>query len=73
MARTLGRAAAIPIIVVKERPLKDYPAIPESNYIDKHVFAKLRKINVVPSDLSTDEEFLRRVYLDVVGAVAVAG
>jgi hypothetical protein len=69
MARTLGRAAAIPIIVVKERPLKDYPTIPESNYIDKQVFAKLRKINVVPSDLATDEEFLRRVYLDVIGVV----
>ena len=68
MARTLGRAAAVPVIVVKDRPLKNYPAVAENNFIDKHVFAKLRTINVIPSALSTDEEFLRRVYLDTVGA-----
>ncbi|MCC6383351.1 MAG: DUF1549 domain-containing protein, partial [Dehalococcoidia bacterium] len=67
MARTLGRAAAIPIVVVKDRPMKNYPPVAENNFIDKHVFAKLRRTNVVPSALSTDEEFLRRVYLDTVG------
>jgi hypothetical protein len=67
MARTLGRAAAVRITVVKDRPLKNYPTVAESNFIDKHVFAKLRTINVIPSALSTDEEFLRRVYLDTVG------
>lgn len=69
MARTLGRAAAAPVLVVKDRPLRDYPRVAESGYIDKHVFAKLRRVNVIPSDLSTDEEFLRRVYLDTVGMV----
>jgi Protein of unknown function (DUF1553)/Protein of unknown function (DUF1549) len=68
MARTLGRTAAIPVIVVKDRPLKNYPAVAENNFIDRLVFAKLRQINLVPSDLSTEEEFLRRVYLDTVGA-----
>ena len=68
MARTLGRAAAVRVIVVKDRPLKDYPVVAENNFIDKHVFAKLRTINVIPSALSSDEEFLRRVYLDTVGA-----
>lgn len=67
MARTLGRAAAVPVIVVKDQPLKNYPPVPEANYIDRFVFAKLRQINVIPSELSTDEEFLRRVYLDTVG------
>lgn len=69
MARTLGRAAAVPVIVVKERPMKDYPEVAGNNYIDRHVFAKLRQINVIPSELSTDEEFLRRVHLDVTGLV----
>ena len=68
MARTLGRAAAVHVLVVKDRPLKNYPAVAENNFIDKHVFAKLRTINVIPSALSTDAEFLRRVYLDTVGA-----
>lgn len=69
MARTLGRAAAVPLLVVKDRPLKNYAASPENNYIDRHVFAKLRQINIVPSELCTDEEFIRRSYLDVVGVV----
>ncbi|HYI92175.1 MAG TPA: DUF1549 and DUF1553 domain-containing protein [Bryobacteraceae bacterium] len=68
MARTLGRAAAVRVIVVKDRPLKDYPVVAENNFIDRYVFAKLRTVNVIPSPLSTDEEFLRRVYLDTVGA-----
>lgn len=69
MARTLGRAAAVPILVVKDRPMADYPNVPANNFIDKHVFAKLRRINVIPSELSTDQEFLRRVFMDTVGMV----
>ena len=46
-----------------------YPDVPEVNYVDREVFAKLRRLNVVPSDLSGDSEFLRRVYLDTVGTL----
>ena len=44
-----------------------YPIIPEVNYIDREVFARLRKLNMVPSDLSSDVEFLRRVTVDTIG------
>ncbi len=40
---------------------------PESNYVDKHTFAKLKMLNIQPSDLCTDQEFVRRAYLDVCG------
>jgi hypothetical protein len=46
-----------------------YPDVPENNYLDKEVFAKLRRLNVVPSDLSTDTEFLRRVTIDTIGCL----
>jgi hypothetical protein len=42
-------------------------APPEHNYIDQHVFAKLRLLRLEPSPLCGDSEFLRRVYLDVIG------
>jgi hypothetical protein len=42
-------------------------APPPHNYIDELVDAKLQKLGYLPSELATDEEFLRRVYLDVVG------
>lgn len=40
---------------------------PENNYVDKHVFAKLKMLSILPSDLCTDQEFVRRIYLDVCG------
>jgi hypothetical protein len=40
---------------------------PEHNFIDKHVYAKLRQMNLLPSELCSDGDFVRRVYLDVLG------
>jgi hypothetical protein len=37
---------------------------PENNYVDKHTFAKLKMLSIPPSGLCTDEEFIRRAYLD---------
>jgi hypothetical protein len=46
-----------------------YPKLPQHNFIDRLVFAKLEKLNIVPSDLSSDSEFLRRVYIDTIGSL----
>ncbi len=46
-----------------------YPNVPEVNYIDREVFAKLRRLNMVPSDLAGDAEFLRRVTIDTIGTL----
>jgi hypothetical protein len=40
---------------------------PEHNYVDKHVFAKLKLLNIQPSDLCSDQEFIRRAYMDLCG------
>jgi hypothetical protein len=45
----------------------NWPRTPAANYIDELVYAKLRNLRLVPSALATDEEFLRRVYLDLIG------
>ncbi|MEZ5940544.1 MAG: DUF1549 domain-containing protein [Planctomycetaceae bacterium] len=37
------------------------------NYIDELVAAKHKKLRLHPSELCNDEEFLRRVYIDLVG------
>lgn len=41
----------------------------ESNYIDEMVFAKLKKLRIHPSELSSDEHFLRRVTIDLTGTL----
>jgi len=40
---------------------------PSNNYVDDLVYEKLKQLKYLPSGLCTDEEFLRRVYLDVIG------
>lgn len=39
----------------------------EAGYVDKLVFEKLERMKILPSDVCSDEEFVRRVYLDVIG------
>ena len=38
-----------------------------NNFIDEFVLAKLKKLNIRPSALTTDDVFVRRVYLDTIG------
>ncbi len=45
---------------------------PENNYVDHHVFAKLKMLSLPPSDLCTDQEFIRRATLDVCGVAPTA-
>lgn len=67
MVRTLGKAVAARIAVIETPPMRDYPEVPRNNFIDELVFSKLKRVNVVPSQLSSDREFVRRVYLDTIG------
>jgi len=43
-----------------------------NNYIDEHIFAKLRTLRINPSTLCADEVFLRRAYLDLLGVLPTA-
>lgn len=38
-----------------------------NNYIDTHIGNKLNKLRVTPSDLCSDEIFVRRVFIDILG------
>jgi hypothetical protein len=44
-----------------------WPKLPDNNYIDAIVDARLKYLRIVPSALAGDEQFLRRVYLDLIG------
>jgi hypothetical protein len=56
-------------VAVINKPLLNYPEVARNNTIDDYVFAKLRKLSIVPSGLSSDSEFLRRVCLDLTGTL----
>jgi hypothetical protein len=69
MASFMNAVDTFRAVVPRPERVADYPAVPENNFIDALVFRKLRKLNIVPSEQADDAEFLRRVYLDVIGTL----
>jgi hypothetical protein len=69
LARYLDATATNRLTFLNDRAEFDWPAPPVNNYIDEHVFAKLRQLQIVPSDPASDEEFLRRSALDACGVL----
>jgi hypothetical protein len=67
MVRTLGQAVAAKIYVPQPPLAHVPPPSPRNNFIDAHVFAKLERLNVEPSGISSDADFLRRVHIDTIG------
>lgn len=68
LIRAAGHAVSARVGVIGQA-IKNYPTLPTRNYIDQLVFAKLRRFNILPSAMSGDEEFLRRVCLDATGTL----
>ncbi|MBL8234645.1 MAG: DUF1553 domain-containing protein, partial [Bryobacterales bacterium] len=68
LVKAAGLVASATVGVIGPR-LKQYPAVPRANFIDEHVFRKLERFQILPSTLSSDSEFLRRVCLDLTGAL----
>lgn len=69
-ARFLGIVRATNLTSPQIRKDKTpFPALTPANTVDELVFANLKKMNLLPSELSTDEQFCRRVFLDAVGVL----
>lgn len=60
-AARLTDAIAKPAAAIKSSP------VPRRNFIDKIVFDRIKKDGVPHAGLSTDEEFVRRAYMDAIG------
>jgi hypothetical protein len=78
--RVAARAPGESVIIVrfKAQPAMARVVVPRSvsgafpddkplNFVDRHVLAKLKSMNLPPAPLSDDAVFLRRVHLDVTG------
>jgi hypothetical protein len=72
MARFATFTVGAQMIVVPKGLQFTFPKTPENNYIDTLVNNKLKKLRIAPSDLCSDEVFLRRVYIDVIGVLPTA-
>ncbi|MFO0801540.1 MAG: DUF1553 domain-containing protein [Gemmataceae bacterium] len=58
---------ALARVVVPRPATAAFPDVKPNNFIDAHVLAKLKEMNLPPSAIADDAVFLRRVHLDVTG------
>jgi len=64
-----GVAVAPVLRPVSKKAGPSYPDVPTPTKIDELIVAKLRKLGIVPSEVCSDGEFLRRVSLDMTGTL----
>lgn len=57
------------ILVIPDKLKYERPKLAEANYIDTNVNEKLHRLRILPSAKSTDDEFVRRVFIDVLGVM----
>ncbi len=69
MASYLGNVATFRATVPRAGKAVEANEQPAVNFIDTLVFARLKRLNIAPSGPASDAEFLRRVYLDVIGTL----
>jgi len=67
LARFEGAYAATTLTVMGDRTGFEWTQAPVYNRIDELVDAKLQRMKIAPSGLAGDEQFLRRVHLDLTG------
>jgi hypothetical protein len=65
-----GNVLPVRVMVPFEAPPGfKFPDAPEVNYVDHEVFSKLKRLNIVPADLASNNEFLRRATIDAIGSL----
>ncbi|MDA1232011.1 MAG: DUF1549 domain-containing protein [Planctomycetota bacterium] len=72
MATYLGNVDTFRVLIPQPDVIESYPTLPENNFIDAHVNRRLQQLNILPSALCDDADFLRRVYLDIIGTLPTA-
>jgi hypothetical protein len=65
MARYQDKVAVFRATVPLGAPVADFP--PPANFVDTHIFARLKEVGMPPSPRCDDATFIRRVTLDLAG------
>lgn len=69
LVRYLDQFASTRLTYVRRDPAFTFKGPGSTNYIDEHVFAKQRELQLAPAPLASDHVFLRRVFLDLIGTL----
>jgi len=55
------------VLVIPDKLEYERPKLAVTNYIDELVSENLHKLRILPSGICTDEEFVRRAFIDIAG------
>ena len=69
MATYMGGVGVFRAVIPQPDSGKAFPQRPQFNFIDGLVDARLKKLNIHPSGLCSDADFLRRAHLDIIGTL----
>jgi hypothetical protein len=74
MARYRGQIATWNTVIPRSQYIAptEFAGLPRRNFIDVLVWQKLARLNILPSELISDERFMRRVSLDLIGRLPTA-
>ena len=72
LARYLDKMSTTYMTFLEEVPGFAWNNPPENNFVDAAVFEKLKQLQILPSEVCTDDEYLRRVTLDLTGRLPTA-
>ncbi len=67
LVRYQGKFTSVPVTILNPKPGFAWRQLPQNNYIDQLIDAKLQRLKIQPSGLVDDAGFLRRVSLDLTG------
>jgi len=67
LVRYQGTLTTVPVTVLNPKPGFTWKQLPQNNYIDRMIDAKLQRLKIQPSPAVDDAGFLRRVSLDLTG------
>lgn len=64
-----GAEPVVAMVTVPRPGSEPFPEVKGNNFIDEHVLAQLRRLNLPPSEVCDDATFLRRASLDATGTL----
>lgn len=72
LVRYLNLQHPVRLAFIPARPEYVWSGPKPNNFVDEHIFAKLRRLRMNPSEICSDEVFVRRAWLDLLGVMPTA-
>jgi hypothetical protein len=71
-ARYAGQVAEASFTATTLPALRSFPAYAYAHPVDREVFGRLKRLHVPPAEAASDHEWVRRLYLDLIGRIPTA-